>query len=307
MDPQKQQHELEIEDVKYTVESGEDLDFENSASASEEEDGEGGEGEKEEGSENQKDSSEEWEDPEALDEKVRAGKQNQERELAANGHKRSNQEREDEEEEEEEEDEEEEEEEQEERVRINGGRNKKQKLNEQYQQGGEEESGNQKENNNNNNNQAKKFGGEGGGVNSGFYAGLVPSSPDRCYINEFHDDWFGDYNRLEREHGFIQWLFPVFENSGVNWDATALSKSEAKLIRSNFEMSIRVIRSYRLMLNFYGLKLLNEETGQVARHEVIWKERFNNLQRNGHNNLRINRRNNNAGLDKSRVIGMRAM
>jgi hypothetical protein len=23
---------------------------------------------------------------------------------------------------------------------------------------------------------------------------------------------------------FIQWLFPVFESSGVNWDAEALSK-----------------------------------------------------------------------------------
>ncbi len=42
----------------------------------------------------------------------------------------------------------------------------------------------------------------------------------------------------------------------------------------------------RLMLNFYGLKLVNVETGEVARTEE-WQERYKNMNILTHNNLRI--------------------
>lgn len=42
------------------------------------------------------------------------------------------------------------------------------------------------------------------------------------------------------------------------------------------------------MLGFYGIRLVNKETGEVKRAEN-WKERFGNLERNMHNNLRITR------------------
>ncbi len=100
--------------------------------------------------------------------------------------------------------------------------------------------------------------------------------------HQFHDYWWADYRRLEYEHSFIQWLFPVFESSGVNWDAEALCKvrsiqlapfsfffsffffglvltlarpgfsavqSEAKLMREDFDIATRVIRSYRYVVS----------------------------------------------------------
>lgn len=129
----------------------------------------------------------------------------------------------------------------------------------------------------------------GGSINYLFYAGKVPSLPDRTYIHQFHEQWWANYRRLEYEHGFIQWLFPVFESSGVNWDAEALDKEEAKKMREDFEISTRVIRSYRLMLNFYGMRLMSVATGEIARWPEIWRERYDNLNWSGHNSLRITR------------------
>ncbi|XP_049327725.1 opioid growth factor receptor-like [Astyanax mexicanus] len=41
------------------------------------------------------------------------------------------------------------------------------------------------------------------------------------------------------------------------------------------------------MLDFYGIQLLDEKTGKVCCIKLKWKERFENLNRNTHNNLRI--------------------
>lgn len=38
------------------------------------------------------------------------------------------------------------------------------------------------------------------------------------------------------------------------------------------------MESYELMLGFYGIRLVNKETGEVKRAEN-WKERFGNLER----------------------------
>lgn len=38
----------------------------------------------------------------------------------------------------------------------------------------------------------------------------------------------------------------------------------------------RLLKSYKLMLDFYGIQLVNEETGEVQRAKN-WKERFENL------------------------------
>lgn len=40
----------------------------------------------------------------------------------------------------------------------------------------------------------------------------------------------------------------------------------------------RFIRAYKLMLGFYGINLVNEETGELVRAEN-WHERFENLNR----------------------------
>jgi len=53
----------------------------------------------------------------------------------------------------------------------------------------------------------------------------------------------------------------------------------------------RVLESYRLMLDFYGMELRSPETGLLARAEPEqkYKDRYRNLAHSPHNNLRISR------------------
>ncbi|KAM3618728.1 uncharacterized protein V6R79_024053 [Siganus canaliculatus] len=120
-----------------------------------------------------------------------------------------------------------------------------------------------------------------------FYLNKFPSAPDDVYIESFLKDWKNDYKRLERVHSYIQWLFPLRE-PGVNYMASELTKKEIDAFKKNEDAKKRLVESYELMLGFYGIRLVNKDTGEVKRAEN-WKERFGNLERNMHNNLRITR------------------
>ena len=50
-----------------------------------------------------------------------------------------------------------------------------------------------------------------------------------------------------------------------------------------------IIKSYKLMLNFYGIQLEDEHTGMVKRDSCNWKERYIFLNDSFHNYLRITR------------------
>lgn len=120
-----------------------------------------------------------------------------------------------------------------------------------------------------------------------FYLNKSPSAPDDVYIDSFLKEWKNDYKRLERVHSYIQWLFPLRE-PGVNYMASELTKKEIEAFKKCEDAKKRLVESYELMLGFYGIRLVNKETGEVKRAEN-WKERFGNLERNMHNNLRITR------------------
>jgi len=124
-----------------------------------------------------------------------------------------------------------------------------------------------------------------------FYSNKISSRPEGDLIDEIHREWFDDVGKLEYHHGYIQWLFPLFLDSGVNSSASALKKDEAQLMRNDLEIARRVIRSYRLMLNFYGWHLVDEKTGEISKHpnENFRRNRYRNLNDNFHNNLRISR------------------
>ncbi|KAJ8016257.1 hypothetical protein DPEC_G00005330 [Dallia pectoralis] len=124
-------------------------------------------------------------------------------------------------------------------------------------------------------------------INLNFYLNKFPSSPDDIYIESFHKDWKTDYKKLERVHSYIQWLFPLRE-PGVNYMACELTRKEILAFRESEEAKKRLVESYELMLGFYGIQLVNKETGEVKRAEN-WRERFANLEKNMHNNLRITR------------------
>ena len=124
-----------------------------------------------------------------------------------------------------------------------------------------------------------------------FYAGRLASRPEGGLIDDIHADWDGDWERLERHHGYIQWLFPVFENAGMNWQSSPLTKEGARAIRTDERMSLRVVASYKLMLRFYGFELEDERTGVVGRihDEELYRQQISNFNSSPHNFLRISR------------------
>lgn len=60
------------------------------------------------------------------------------------------------------------------------------------------------------------------------------------------------------------------------------------MMRHDLEIAKRVTKSYQMMLNFYGMKLVNKFTGQIVRSED-WQDRYQNLKTHFHNFLRITR------------------
>ena len=120
-----------------------------------------------------------------------------------------------------------------------------------------------------------------------FYFNKIKSKPNGDFIEDIHKDWFGDYQRLEMHHGFIQWLFPIREQ-GMNFHAQELQLHEAESIKSDPAVHERVKTSFKLMLDFYGMRLKNEKTGEIERIEK-YRSRFHNLNTSMHNYLRITR------------------
>ncbi|KAK2862503.1 hypothetical protein Q5P01_002036 [Channa striata] len=120
-----------------------------------------------------------------------------------------------------------------------------------------------------------------------FHLGMRPCLPDGIYIQDFHNNWHREYDTLEYVHTYIQWLFPLPE-PGMNVQAPTLTKAEIQEFLSNSTAKENLLKSYELMLDFYGITLCDKETGAVSRASN-WRNRFNNLNSNTHNNLRITR------------------
>ncbi|XP_066417830.1 opioid growth factor receptor [Molothrus aeneus] len=123
--------------------------------------------------------------------------------------------------------------------------------------------------------------------NLNFYKNKMPFVPYGVTIETLLSSWGDKYETLEENHSYIQWLFPLRER-GMNWHAKQLTCQEIQAFRKSKEVMDRFLRAYKLMLGFYGINLVNEETGELERAEN-WRERFENLNRFSHNNLRITR------------------
>ncbi|XP_025031396.1 opioid growth factor receptor-like protein 1 isoform X1 [Python bivittatus] len=107
------------------------------------------------------------------------------------------------------------------------------------------------------------------------------------YIEDLLETWQDKYEVLEENHSYIQWLFPLREQ-GMNFHAKRLTRQEIEAFKKSEEVMKRFVRAYKLMLSFYGVNLINKETGELRRAEN-WSDRFMNLNQYSHNNLRITR------------------
>lgn len=67
----------------------------------------------------------------------------------------------------------------------------------------------------------------------------------------------------------------------MNYQAQPLQPHEIDAMKANQETINLFVKSYELMLDFYGMKLESVETGLVARvePEEKWTQRYNNLRR----------------------------
>ncbi|XP_030742601.1 opioid growth factor receptor-like protein 1 [Echinops telfairi] len=119
-----------------------------------------------------------------------------------------------------------------------------------------------------------------------FYKNKIPFKPDGVYIEEVLNKWKGDYEKLEHNHTYIQWLFPLREQ-GLNFYAKELTTYEIEEFKKTKEAIRRFLLAYKMMLEFFGIKLV-DKTGNVAR-AANWQERFQHLNESQHNYLRITR------------------
>ncbi|KAF8229690.1 hypothetical protein L208DRAFT_1401682 [Tricholoma matsutake] len=125
-------------------------------------------------------------------------------------------------------------------------------------------------------------------INLLFYSDRLRCQPDNLKITEIHQQWFGRYKTLESKHGFIQWLFPIRDGQGMNYESQALQPHEITSMRSNTVILERIIKSYDMMLDFYGMRLVSAKMGLLDRSEDF-SDRYKNLVYSGHNYLRISR------------------
>ncbi|KAH7397704.1 opioid growth factor receptor conserved region-domain-containing protein [Cadophora sp. MPI-SDFR-AT-0126] len=119
-----------------------------------------------------------------------------------------------------------------------------------------------------------------------FYEGSQPDHRGR-YLSDILE-W--DANKLESAHDYIQIVFPLPEESGVQWNAPTINRQVFDAFRARPELRQRLKESFRKILWFYGFVLVEREDGiEVGRganwdsHYAHWDARFD------HNHLRITR------------------
>eukprot|EP01103_Thecamoeba_quadrilineata_P009247 TRINITY_DN18977_c0_g1_i1.p1 TRINITY_DN18977_c0_g1~~TRINITY_DN18977_c0_g1_i1.p1 ORF type:complete len:310 (+),score=55.16 TRINITY_DN18977_c0_g1_i1:34-963(+) len=110
--------------------------------------------------------------------------------------------------------------------------------------------------------------------NRNFFLGKQRATPSREFIDEIHAQWFAKFEFLEENNNYMEWLFPIFGSAGINPNTKALTAEEAETIRNSINCSIRFVKSYKLILNFFGMKLEDDLTGKVVRDEKIWQPRY---------------------------------
>lgn len=123
--------------------------------------------------------------------------------------------------------------------------------------------------------------------NAKFYKGEVESQSEGGFVDDIHKKWWGEYDMLEDRHNYIQFLFPIREAGMAS--IQPLTKNEAEQFQKSTEMQARLIKTYELMLDFYGLVLKDKSTGEIERNKENWQDRYKNLSWHSHNYLRITR------------------
>ncbi|APA09410.1 hypothetical protein SS1G_12209 [Sclerotinia sclerotiorum 1980 UF-70] len=132
-----------------------------------------------------------------------------------------------------------------------------------------------------------------------FYQNKTPDTAGR-YISQILK-W--NYKRLEDTHDYIQWLFPLPEESMVS-NAPLVDANVFKAFHSSPELQSLLKNSLVKMLDFYGFELVddsneNNKLPTIVRSSSFTVKSRNWLVRIDHNHLRISRI-----LRSLRVLGL---
>lgn len=119
-----------------------------------------------------------------------------------------------------------------------------------------------------------------------FYRGKATDHAGR-FIEEI---WNYSFEELEYHHDFIQWIFPLPEQSRVLPEAPLLSIQDQEIFRKDPDLQKRLLRSFILMVNFYGFDLDKTPGAAELVKRSDFRERTANwLNPGNHNFLRITR------------------
>jgi len=120
----------------------------------------------------------------------------------------------------------------------------------------------------------------------GFYEGVVKNQEGYTIDDIISYDVFSD-EKLEENHCYIQWIFPLPEKSKTVPDSPVLRKSDIKTFNNRPDLQNKMRTMFNIMLNFYGLNICENKV-KTARGE--WHLRYPVwLTTNNHNFLRISR------------------
>jgi hypothetical protein len=130
-----------------------------------------------------------------------------------------------------------------------------------------------------------------------FYSGAEPDSRGRRLTEV--QNWSDE--ELERNHDYIQWLFPLDEPSGFNVNAPILDASTVHEFDSREELRRNLRTSLLRMLSFYGMELLHSHPPRVVRAASFAERSLNWMTPSNHNHLRMTRI-----LKSLRLLGLEA-
>jgi Opioid growth factor receptor (OGFr) conserved region len=103
--------------------------------------------------------------------------------------------------------------------------------------------------------------------------------------------WQWDLEDLECTHDYIQWLFPIAEQSRFNENAPIVDDEIVRSFQTNRRLSANLLKSFEVMLHFYGLRSSENSANRIEidRSENYLLRRQEWVNMFDHNYLRITR------------------
>jgi hypothetical protein len=120
-----------------------------------------------------------------------------------------------------------------------------------------------------------------------FYSGEGADGEGR----KLEDVWRWNNDRMEVCHDYIQWLFPLKDESNFNPDAPLITEDDVKLFHANPRLQENLFYSTAYFLTFLGLYVdqENSESDYIVQERYDFDTRLYIWNNPNHNWLRITR------------------